>query len=285
MLFNRFGSNANEVEAAKQAVAAAEQKASIADLVPAPVMAVDRDFKITYVNRAAAEVAARSVDDCVGAYCFELFKTEHCRTSECRCAQAMDSGTLSVGETVARPAGLEIPIRYTASPLRAADGTITGALEFILDISEETQVSEAVSAIASQALEGFLDERADTAGLSGNNAEVISGLNQVLDSLVGHMDAMPSPALIVDKDFSVRFINEAAATVAGVPAEQAKGRKCYELFQAGDCKTNACALGRANGPRSAPPSAARACPSSSKGRFLDAVARGWSRRARVTSIS
>lgn len=222
----------------------ADINGGLADLVPTPVVAMDRDMLVTYVNTAAATLLGRSAESCIGTPCYQLFGTTHCRTSECRCARAMETGRPATGETVATPGGRGIPIRYTGSPIRDARGNIVGAVEFVLDITDEKQIAAEITDLANRALEGFLDERCDVGRLEGNSREVVAGVNLILDSLVGHIDVMPTPAVIVDREFTVRYANKVAADVIGMPAERAKGQKCYELFKAGDCGTARCALGR-----------------------------------------
>jgi len=246
-MFDVFGSGkAREAQAAQQqALDTLSFKSSIVDGIPTPVVAIGRDFKIQHLNDAAASLVGRSAESCVGMSCYEVFRTEHCRTAECRVAQSIESGATTVGETVASPNGSPLPIRYTASPMRDAEGQVTGAVEFILDISDEVRIAETMQDFAGLTLEGFLDERAPADDFEGNNRAVVEGLNQILGSLAGHLNAMPSPAVIVDKDFTVRFMNEVAAGVAGFSTEEVKGRKCFDLFKADDCGTEKCALGRA----------------------------------------
>ena len=46
---------------------------------------------------------------------------------------------------------------------------------------------------------------------------------------------------MVDRDFTIRYLNNAAANVV-LSTDQARGKKCYDLFKAGDCQTSRCAL-------------------------------------------
>ncbi len=121
---------------------ALEIKALVLNLVPTPVMAIDRDFSITYMNRAGAQLGGLTQEECVGRKCHEVFKTPHCRTEECRCHRAMSDGQMHTGDTTANPQGTEIPIRYTGAPRRDEQGEIVGAVEFVLDITEEVKVAE-----------------------------------------------------------------------------------------------------------------------------------------------
>ena len=56
---------------------------------------------------------------------------------------------------------------------------------------------------------------------------------------------MPAPAMIIDKDFTIQYINEIAAKIGGKTPSQIIGSKCYEHFKTSDCKTDNCACHRA----------------------------------------
>ena len=90
--------------------------------LPIPVMKIDTEFTITYLNRAGAEFVGRTVDDVVGTKCYDLFQSRHCKASECCCSKAMLNDDVFTAENVADPGGRNIPFRYTARPLKNADG-------------------------------------------------------------------------------------------------------------------------------------------------------------------
>ncbi len=68
------------------------------------------------------------------------------------------------------------------------------------------QCIDAVSALVSDAnmlslaaLEGRLTTRADVTKHNGDYAKVVQGVNETLDSLVGYLDNLPSPAMVITK--------------------------------------------------------------------------------------
>jgi methyl-accepting chemotaxis protein len=223
----------------------ANVKAALVDLVPMPIVAMDKDFKVLYLNEAAASVVGRPADECVGARCYELFKTPHCRTADCRCAQAMESGEPRTGETIASPRGTAIPIRYTGAPLKGPDGRTIGAVEYVVDMTDEAQITTGVLDLVASALAGELETRADAAAFDGNFRGIVSGVNRLMDAMTNYLDVMPAPAILLDKDLTMRFVNEAAAQVMGLSRDQATGRKCFEVLKAGDCGTDRCAVAAA----------------------------------------
>ena len=69
-------------------------------------------------------------------------------------------------------------------------------------------------------------------------------MNRIIDSLVGHLDAMPTPAFIVDREFSIQYVNKIAAGVVGLSPEAMVGTKCYSHLKTSDCQNEKCATGR-----------------------------------------
>jgi methyl-accepting chemotaxis protein len=99
--------------------------------------------------------------------------------------------------------------------------------------------------LAHAAVEGRLAVRADTARHQGDFRRIVEGVNASFDALVGHIDSFPAPAMAVDRELRVRFMNAAALKVAGKDAAAVQGRRCSELFCAEDCDTERCAVARA----------------------------------------
>ena len=188
----------------------ADEKIENLNTIPTPIMAIDTEFNVTFMNPAGAAVAGMTPDEVVGKKCYDLFKTPHCKTEKCACSRAMREDAVISEQTIARPAeGVIIPIKYTGSPIKDAKGNIKGALEYILDVTEEVKERHAAK-------------------------EKIENLN-----------AIPTPILSVDTDFSITFINPAGAAVVGLAPDEAIGKKCYDLFKTPHCKTEKCACGRA----------------------------------------
>ncbi len=102
-----------------------------------------------------------------------------------------------------------------------------------------------INGLVDAAVEGSLDERADVTRHQGEFAACIGGVNQTVDTLVGHLDAMPAPAMIIDRDYSIQFMNESGTKVLGKPKDQIVGTKCYDNFNIDHCGTSKCACNRA----------------------------------------
>lgn len=92
---------------------------------------------------------------------------------------------------------------------------------------------------------GKLDARADASLFAGDWGTLLKGINQTISSIVGHIDNLPSPVLIIDKEFTLKYINKLGASLTGLPLEQVLGTKCYDCFKTNDCKTENCACAKA----------------------------------------
>ncbi|MDJ0783426.1 MAG: PAS domain-containing protein, partial [Desulfosarcinaceae bacterium] len=59
------------------------------NVLPTPIMEIDTDFSVTFMNPAGAAVVGKTPDEVIGEKCYDLFKTPHCKTEKCACGQAM----------------------------------------------------------------------------------------------------------------------------------------------------------------------------------------------------
>ncbi|MFC1524336.1 response regulator, partial [Thermodesulfobacteriota bacterium] len=123
-------------QATQKALEESRRLADYVENLPTPVLSMDSDFRINYVNTAGAIFAGKAQSDCIGRYCYELFRNDHCQTRECRVGQAMRNKRVENAETVIDSEGLNIPIHYTGAPVLDESGEVVGALEYIVDITE-----------------------------------------------------------------------------------------------------------------------------------------------------
>ena len=112
------------------------------DNLPTPVVAIDKEFNVIFMNKAGANVLQKNKDFIIGEKCYNLFKTTHCNTGECRCMQAMTKDNTFTGQTVSDLPSGKLPIQYTGSPIKDDNGKIIGALEYVTDISNLKNVIE-----------------------------------------------------------------------------------------------------------------------------------------------
>ncbi|PUU87458.1 cache domain-containing protein, partial [Halanaerobium sp.] len=109
----------------------------------------------------------------------------------------------------------------------------------IKDMSEETQE------IIQAAVNGQLQKRADVKKFEGEYKNIVGGFNTVIAVLVGHLDSVPNPVMIVDNDYNINYMNKAGAKLLNKSQKELMGQKCYENFKTGDCNTDNCACFRA----------------------------------------
>ncbi|MFH1075538.1 MAG: PAS domain-containing protein, partial [Pseudomonadota bacterium] len=189
---------------------AANEKIENLNTIPTPVLSIDTDYNVTYMNPVGASILGMTPDEVVGKKCYNLFKTPHCRTDKCACSQAMKTDAVVTAETIARPReGMMIPIRYTGAPIKDAKGNIKGALEYVQDVTEETKQRQAAN-------------------------EKIENLNTI-----------PTPVLSIDTDYNVTYMNPTGASILGMTPEEVIGKKCYNLFKTPHCRTDKCACSQA----------------------------------------
>jgi methyl-accepting chemotaxis protein len=106
-------------------------------------------------------------------------------------------------------------------------------------------LDEDVRTLLAAATAGRLAERADASRHPGSFGRLVGGMNRVLDVLVGHLDAMPAPAFLIDREFRLQWVNRAALSALGKPAADVLGKRCSSQFNAADCNTERCACARA----------------------------------------
>ena len=111
----------------------------ILEQLPTPVMAVDLDLNLIFMNDAGLKLAGKDWAEIKGRHCYEIFDSLHCQTPECRMKQAMGGSDTCTVRNEAKIDGKSIPIEYTAAVLKDKAGNVIGGLEYILDITERVQ--------------------------------------------------------------------------------------------------------------------------------------------------
>ena len=178
-------SGGKNLEKCRKTLAQAETKAKLLDLIPTPVMSIDKEFNVTYLNAAGGVAVGKPPEACVGQKCFSLFNTGHCNTHDCQLSKAMQQDGVFTNDTVAKLPSGELPIRYTGAPLKDEKGNIIGAFEFALDVSKEMGVTDGILDIVDAVTEGKLDTKIDADKYEGNYKRIVEGLNSLVDAFVG----------------------------------------------------------------------------------------------------
>jgi len=111
----------------------------ILEQIPTPVMAVNTDLEIIYMNAAGRGFLGKSWEAIRGYHCYELFGSKHCQTPECRMRQAIENNESRSGRNEVPMDDRTVYIEYSAVPLKDNKKNIIGGLEFILDITEKVR--------------------------------------------------------------------------------------------------------------------------------------------------
>ncbi len=145
------------------------------DNITAPVMIMDKEFNIQYLNNIGCSLIGLSQDQLKGQKCYSHFKTEDCQTNNCACFKAMSTGNTSSSETIARPLDNVLDIAYTGFPLKDDKGVSFAAVETITDVTQIKNAQRKVEKIAKyqeneiEQISGILSEMA-----GGNLTETYS---------------------------------------------------------------------------------------------------------------
>ncbi len=131
---------------------ASEIVAEYLEVVPSPVVTIDNDFNVQWMNKTGVDLFGGNRESVEGKKCYDLFRTDDCNTANCACSRAMKSGTDNSSETRARPGEKELDISYTGMPIKDKDGKVVGAIEFVTDLTEIKASQRKMQEIAARAM-------------------------------------------------------------------------------------------------------------------------------------
>ncbi len=131
------------LDSALTAFAAGADGRSMLDALPVPIYATDAEGEVTYWNHACVEFAGRQPELGKDRWCvtWQMYTTdgEALKPENGAMAQAIKQRRL-VRDTVAiaeRPDGSRVAFRPYPTPLFAEDGSLSGAVNMLVDISDE----------------------------------------------------------------------------------------------------------------------------------------------------
>ena len=229
------------------------RKASYIDDTPVPVIVMDCDHNIEFINPAAASFAGRDADSCVGLKFYDIFDTPECRAGTCYASRAVREGRPISGNGGCVVQGRKFKLRVQVSPRFDENHKVIGVVQIIQDNSEEARFDEEISRVAKAAIDGDLNERGKSEELQGSYRDLMVGVNGILDVVVdklywyeGILDAVNAPIHVIDKDMKWLFLNKAFEKLmvdAGVirSRKDAPGMPCSSAG-ANICKTENCGL-------------------------------------------
>ena len=150
--------------------------------IPTPLMAVDRELKVTFMNNAALKAIGKSPDQVLGVSCHLLLNTDHCKGGNCAVRKAMLEDRSFTGDTVAHLSTGDKTIRCAVAPVKDDSGNVVGAIELITDITKEVEITKAVRQMAEEVHAGKLGARMDASKFEGNYKSIVQGMNDTFDT-------------------------------------------------------------------------------------------------------
>ena len=105
-----------------------------------------------------------------------------------------------------------------------------------------------VNKLASNAIEGKFDTRADVSLHEGHFSKVIKGINGTLDTVVDKvfwyeaiLDSIPFPISVTDNDMNWTFLNKSVEELTGLKRKEVIGKQCSN-WNADICETERCGI-------------------------------------------
>ena len=178
-----------------------EEKLAILNTMSEHVVYQNRQHRILWANKAAAQSAGLTREQLVGCYCYETWPQRNKPCVGCPVVKARESGKLQEGEIIT-PDGRVWFIQ--AYPIRDVNDRVVGIVEVMLEITESKQAQEALQAEQNK-----------------------------LQSVV---DAIEYGLSIQDKDYNIIYQNEPLRTIFGDRA----GEKCYRVYEGKDKVCDGC---------------------------------------------
>jgi len=114
----------------------------ILDQIPSIVMAVDKDFRVTYMNEAGKKLLGKREEEILGCKCCDVANSTHCNTSSCCMKKAIENEKPFSDRTESNVNGRKVPVEYYAVPLYNEEHKVIGGLEFAVDITEQIVYEE-----------------------------------------------------------------------------------------------------------------------------------------------
>jgi PAS domain S-box-containing protein len=118
---------------------------AITDSISQGIFAVDRDFRITFLNKAGQEIIGYTEQEVVGKSCQEVFQSDLCGKG-CPMERTLaENNPVRDVELFMRDRGGEkVPVRVNTTILRDTEGRFLGAVETFQDLRELRRLTQAL---------------------------------------------------------------------------------------------------------------------------------------------
>jgi PAS domain S-box-containing protein len=131
------------LDEALNALSSSSDWRSVLDTLPAPIYTTDTEGAVTYWNRACIELAGRVPELGKDRWCvtWQIYTMtgEFMPHAECPMAQAIKTRQAVRGSVAIalRPDGSRVAFRPYPTPLFDSEGNFTGAINMLIDVSDE----------------------------------------------------------------------------------------------------------------------------------------------------
>jgi methyl-accepting chemotaxis protein len=213
------------------------KKASYMDDTPMPVVVLDCDHTIEYLNRAAASLAGSTQESCVGLKVWDVFDSEGCRNGTCIASRAMREGRTVTGFGEYSVKGRSIPVTGFASPRYDDQNRLVGVIQVFQDDSEETLFANEISRLVQASHDGHLSERGKGQDFQGRYRDLVTQINTMLDAILlpigegnrilaqisnGKIDELIAQTYKGDHEKMKQAVNTVATVLQGLQNELAR---------------------------------------------------------------
>jgi len=106
-------------------------------------------------------------------------------------------------------------------------------------------VVSATQQLVNATTSGKLSVRANVNTINQEFRAIPDGFNKTLDAVIGILDSIPSPIMIIDSSYNIQYMNKTGASLGHKRPDEVENTKCFDFFKTGDCNTEKCACRRA----------------------------------------
>jgi PAS domain S-box-containing protein len=194
---------------------AMERSSSIVRGISDPMLTIDLQGTVTFMNKAAEELTESTSEEVVGRLsCRDVMGCESCSDEGCSMLRLTRDNVEQGGEklTIRTKSGRLIPAVTSTSLLKDSAGNVLGAIGIFRDVSKQVEAEKELAAKTSWS-----------------------------ESVVS---AIADPMYTMDRDKKITYINDAAAALVGFAAAEVIGKRCDEIFKGEFC-SQSCLYDRA----------------------------------------
>jgi methyl-accepting chemotaxis protein len=227
----------DKAQDAEQTTDDREQQAKVVlrgiDLIPTPLHIVDRDYRIVYINKAAADSLGMKESECIGKHCYDLYNAEMCKSRNCPGRVAMETG---------KTKNIDIPYKdgrwenCTSVARFDENGRVIGVVEYFPDITAQKRTVQDLLHVGEEARNGNLSARVSL-DAEGDFLEIAKSVNALLDAITVPLQSAARDAELIGKGHIPERVD--ASRYGGEFKKLAESfNSCIDGFQGlEECKT------------------------------------------------